>query len=124
MTEVAAATRPIGQGRRNWFGIGFLPSTLCGVLPGFIRRMRSEHPDVEVDLQQMTTVQQRDALKTGDIDIGLDQFPLNDPAIACETIVHEPLVVAMPTSHRVGKRRAVRLADLAEEPLLLQRAIG
>jgi DNA-binding transcriptional LysR family regulator len=119
MAEVQRATRRIAQGRKTWFGIGFVPSTLYGPLPELIRRMRDEHPGMEVGLQEMMTIAQGDALKTGVIDVGFGRLPLNDPAIACETIAEEQLVVAVPAAHSFARRPAAALADLAREPLIL-----
>ncbi|MEH3085711.1 MAG: LysR family transcriptional regulator [Xylophilus ampelinus] len=119
MAEVERATRRIAQGRRAWFGIGFVPSTLYGALPELIRRMRDGHPDVEVGLQEMMTIEQGEALKAGVIDVGFGRLPLSDPAISCETIAEEPLMVAVPAGHGFAHRSAVGLAELAREPLIL-----
>lgn len=119
MAEVERATRRIAQGRRAWFGIGFVPSTLYGALPELIRRMRDGHPDVEVGLQEMMTIEQGEALKAGVIDVGFGRLPLSDPAISCETIAEEPLMVAVPAGHGFAHRSAAGLAELAREPLIL-----
>ncbi|RZL91348.1 MAG: LysR family transcriptional regulator [Variovorax sp.] len=65
LTEVRTATKRIAFNQRVWFSIGFVPSTLYGVLPDVIRQFRSAHPAVEVGLSELTTVQQIEALKAG-----------------------------------------------------------
>ena len=119
LAEVQASTRRIADGGRAWFGIGFVPSVLYGVLPELIRLMRDTHPAMEVGLQEMMTIQQSEALRTGRIDVGFGRLPLNDPGIHCETIFEEPLVVALPARHRFRSRRKLSLAELAREPLVL-----
>lgn len=119
LTEVQQSTRRIADGRQAWFGIGFVPSVLYGVLPDLIRDMRDTHPDMEVSLQELMTIQQTEALRTGRIDVGFGRLPLSDPGIHCETIFEEPLVVAMPARHRLRTRKKLTLAELAREPLLL-----
>ena len=48
LESICDSTRRIGQGQRQWFGIGFVPSALYGVLPELIRHLRG---DPELDLE-------------------------------------------------------------------------
>jgi DNA-binding transcriptional LysR family regulator len=119
LAEVRAATSRIASGRRAWFGIGFVPSTLYGALPEVIRRFREALPGVEVGLSEMTTLQQIDALKAGRIDVGFGRLRLEDPRVEGEIVGEEPVVAALPAGHRLARRRRLSLALLASEPLLL-----
>lgn len=119
LTEVQAATSRIARGRRAWFGIGFVPSTLYGALPEVIRRFREASPGLEVGLSEMTTLQQIDALKAGRIDVGFGRLRLEDPRVEGEVVGEEPVVAALPAGHRLARRRQLKLATLAGEPLLL-----
>jgi DNA-binding transcriptional LysR family regulator len=119
LAEVGEATRRIAQGQRAWFGIGFVPSTLYGLLPELIRRFRADHPEVEVSLSELTTVQQADALKAGRIDVGFGRLPLGDPDIQAETVLEEAVVAALPARHALLHHERLSLALLAEEPLVL-----
>ncbi|MEF7612956.1 LysR family transcriptional regulator [Aquincola sp. MAHUQ-54] len=117
--ELQEATRRIAQGQRAWLGIGFVPSTLYGVLPEVLRRFRALHPEVEVGLAELTTVQQIEALKAGRIDVGFGRLTLGDPKVAGVVVAEEPLVAALPAGHPLARRRRVGLKALAQEPLLL-----
>lgn len=119
LDELQQATKRMAQGKRGWFGIGFVPSTLYGVLPELIRMMRAEHDDFEVGLQELTTIQQAEALLTGRIDVGFGRLHLSDPAIACQVIMREPLVVALSRRHPLSKLKKLSLARIAPEPLIL-----
>lgn len=119
VSGLGEATRRIARGQVAWFGIGFVPSTLYGVLPEVIRRFRAQHPAVEVGLSELTTLQQLDALKAGRIDLGFGRLALADPRVAGEVVAEEPLVAALPAGHALARRRGVGLAQLAEQPLLL-----
>jgi len=120
LAEARAATARIAQGKRRWFGIGFVPSTLYGALPEVIRRFREAQPEVEVGLLELTTVQQIEALKAGRIDVGFGRLRFEeDERIAAEVVREEALVVALPADHRLARRRRLTLAELAPEPLLL-----
>lgn len=119
LIEVHAATKRIAHGRRAWFSIGFVPSTLYGVLPEVIRRFRAARPAVEVGLSELTTVQQIEALKAGRIDVGFGRLRFDDADIAGEVISEEALVAALPARHRLARYRRLSLAKLTPEPLLL-----
>lgn len=110
-------TRRIGQGQRQWLGIGFAPSTLYAVLPELIRELRQD-PDLELGLQEMTTLQQVEALKSGRIDIGFGRIRFDDPAIHQQVLREDPLVAVLPAGHRL-LGRPVSLQQLAGEPFVL-----
>jgi DNA-binding transcriptional LysR family regulator len=120
MLEMQAATARIAGGRRTWYAIGFAPSTLYGKLPDVIRQFREAHPTVELNLYEMTTVQQMEALKAGRIDMGFGRlhFPEDDDVVG-ELVRLEPVMVALPVNHRLVKHKKISLAKLASEPLLL-----
>ena len=68
----------------------------------------------------MTSLEQIAALKEGRIDVGFGRIPLDDPAIERQLLRNEKLIAAVPVNHAVlGRRRPVRLADLATEPLIV-----
>ncbi|MEP6873493.1 MAG: LysR family transcriptional regulator [Burkholderiales bacterium] len=119
MTEVGAATGRIGGGSRTWYGMGFVPSTLYGQLPEVIRRFREGRPAVELSLFEMTSMQQREALKAGRIDIGFGRLHVEDDQIVAELVRNEPVVAALPSNHRLVRHKHLSLAKLADEPLLL-----
>jgi LysR family transcriptional regulator, benzoate and cis,cis-muconate-responsive activator of ben and cat genes len=115
--KVCDSTRRIGSGEKAWLGIGFAPSTLYGVLPELIRRLRSD-AGLELGLSETTTVQQVEALKAGRIDIGFGRIHIDDAAIHQQVLTLEPLVVALPAGHPLLPG-PVSLAELAREPLVL-----
>jgi DNA-binding transcriptional LysR family regulator len=119
LAEVQAATARIARGSRAWFAIGFVPSTLYGPLPEVIRRFREAQPEVDVGLSELTTLEQVDALAAGRIDVGFGRLSFDDPRIEGEAVAEEPIVAALPASHRLARRKRVALAALAGEPLLL-----
>ncbi|NLY64417.1 MAG: LysR family transcriptional regulator [Alcaligenaceae bacterium] len=119
LEETIKATRRIGKKDRMWFGLGFVPSTLYGYMPSFIRELRQLDPMVEIGLSEMTTLQQFDALKMGRIDIGLGRIKLSDPEIARLVLLDEPLAVAVPKQHPLAGRKNVDIHDILPEPLIL-----
>ncbi len=119
LDDIAAATRRIAENRKKWFGIGFVPSTLYGFVPAFIRQTMALDEQAEIGLLEMTTLQQFDALKAGHIDLGVGRILLDDPQIERLVLVEEPLVVVVPKTHPLAARSALRLEDILSEPFIL-----
>ena len=117
--DLKAMTQRVGKLERT-LSVGFVASTLYGLLPDIIRRYRERHPEVEVTLQEMTTVDQLKALKEGRIDVGFGRIKSEDPSIRRIRLRDERMVVALPSGHRLAQRQdGLRLVDLLHEPLLV-----
>lgn len=108
-----------GAGRRR-FVIGFVGSTLYGLLPEVVRRFRASVGQVEVSLLECSTVEQMAALKEGRIDAGFGRLRIEDPAIRRIVLVEEPLVAVVPSDHALAQAPLpVRLEELLDEPLII-----
>ena len=99
--------------------IGFVPSILYGLLPDVIARLKKSSPEIEVNLKDISSYQQMDALKSGDIDVGFGRFAHQDPWIQQILLRHERYVVALPKAHPLAHVREQRLIDLANNRLIL-----
>ena len=99
--------------------IGFVPSVLYGLLPEIIAMLKQSNPDIDVNLKDISSYQQMDALKSGDIDVGFARFAHQDPWIQQILLRHERYVVALPKSHPRAHIQEQRLIDLANNRLIL-----
>ncbi|ERL54627.1 LysR family transcriptional regulator [Psychrobacter aquaticus] len=99
--------------------IGFVPSVLYGLLPEIIAMLKQASPNIDVTLKDISSYQQMDALKSGEIDIGFGRFAHQDPWIQQILLRHERYVVALPKSHPLAHVREQRLIDLANNRLIL-----
>jgi DNA-binding transcriptional LysR family regulator len=94
--QLKHATQQIGRGQRGMLSIGIVPSVLYGGLPALLRRLRQERPDMEVQLIEMMSLQQMEALLNGRIDVGFGRIQANFPAITRVVLRDERLVLACP----------------------------
>ena len=118
--ETREATTRIGKGMTLQFNIGFVASTLYDTLPELMRRFRIMVPGVEVNLLEMTSLEQVSALKDGRIDIGFGRLHFNDDMIKRSILREERLWLAVPLDHRLGALEvAPKLADTATETLVV-----
>jgi DNA-binding transcriptional LysR family regulator len=126
LADGLAAARAVGDGRAGHLRIGFAASLALTVLPGLLRTFRQRYPDVQLDIREMTTAPQIAALQDGTIDVALlREPPADETGLGFETLLSEPFVAVLPSTHPLATRQAVPLARLADSPfVLLPRAVG
>ena len=103
----------------------FVQSATFEALPRLLGAFRTAYPEVVLDLETMTTINQTAALRDGRIDVGLLRFPYDEPGLLSKVVSEDPLVAALPAKHPLAKRRRIGLKDLAaDEFVLYTRASG
>lgn len=110
----------LSEAGRRRFVIGFVGSTLYGLLPEVIRRFRACASHVDVSLLECSTVEQIAALKDGRIDVGFGRLRMESPGIRRIVLAEEALVAVLPVDHPLATRgQPLRLAELLAEPLIV-----
>lgn len=117
--EMKAMTQRIAKGMVLQFNIGFVASALYDSLPALIRSFRILVPGAEVQLLEMTTLEQVAALKDGRIDVGFGRLRFDDDMIMRQVLREETLCVAVPRGHPLADREKLRLFETANEPLVI-----
>lgn len=98
LDQLKSTTQQIGLNQRQTLSIGFVASTLYGGLPALVRKLRQHYPDLDIQLVELTSMQQIAALKSGRIDIGFGRIRSNDAAVTRIVLREERLVLALPPS--------------------------
>jgi LysR family transcriptional regulator, benzoate and cis,cis-muconate-responsive activator of ben and cat genes len=96
-------------------------SATYGPLPDVIRLFRRRFPGVELRLQNLRSVQQRQALVDRRIDVGFVRPQGSDPRLIYEALWRESVIVALPGNHPLTRRTIVDVPDLATEPFVVVR---
>ena len=101
--------------------IGFVGSLLFGLLPRIIYAFRQVHPHLKIEVLEISTQDQIEALKQGKIDVGFGRLKISDSSIKRTLLRHERLMVAVHTSHPLAKMKdtGVHLSDIVDELLLM-----
>lgn len=116
--ELKSMTRRVGQMDRA-LAVGFVASTLYDILPRLIRRFRREHPEVEITLHEMTTMEQIAALKEGRIDVGFGRIRYEDPSVRRIVLRDERLMAALSVDNPLALRPPLTLGELLNETLIV-----
>jgi DNA-binding transcriptional LysR family regulator len=116
--EAREVARGAEQGLQGRLEVGFISSASLSLLPPSIRLFRERFGGVELELKELTSAQQIDALYEGGIRVGLVRLPLRAPGIRFEPVLEERLVVAMPSGHALEELERVPLQAVADLPLI------
>ncbi len=104
--ELESMTRRVGNIERS-LSVGFVGSTLYGMLPKIIRRFRDENTTVELSLHEMSTMDQIRALKDGQIDVGFGRIRHEDANIRRVILREEKMIVALPEGHPLSLAKPI-----------------
>jgi DNA-binding transcriptional LysR family regulator len=116
--EAREVARGAEQGTQGRLEVGFISSATLSLLPPAIRLFRERFGGVEVELKELTSAQQIDALYEGGIRVGLVRLPLRAPGIRFEPVLEERLVVALPSGHALEDLDRVSLETIVDLPLI------
>lgn len=110
--------RRIGAGEAGSVSVGFTAGASYRFLPEAIARWRSEAPDVDLQLKEMVSLAQLDALDAGRLDIGLLRPPIQRPGLRSRCVAREPLIAALAEDSPLAQRGSLRLQDFDQQPLV------
>lgn len=116
--NAASAAQRLSKGEAGLIRLGFTAASSYSFLPRLLAYVKSELKDVEVELSEMVTIQQMEALREGRLDLGLVRPPVDAPGMATARIARERLLLAVPRSHPLASGPTCLLKDLAGEPFI------
>jgi DNA-binding transcriptional LysR family regulator len=116
--EAKEAAKGADEGVRGRLEIGFISSATLGLLPPAIRLFRERFAGVEIELRELTSAQQIDALYAGEIRVGLVRLPLRAPGLRFEPLQEESFLVALPSGHPLEALESVPLEAMVDQPLI------
>ncbi|SEG62562.1 transcriptional regulator, LysR family [Bryocella elongata] len=120
-----AQVRRVGRGEEGTLSVGFSGSVMFTELPAAIRRFRKRYPKVELQLREMWTSAQVEALRDGALDLGFLRDGEGNEGLATRTLLRERFVAVLPERHALAAKRTLRVNDLDGEPFILfSRAMG
>ncbi|HEV8150632.1 MAG TPA: LysR family transcriptional regulator [Gemmatimonadales bacterium] len=122
---LAAADAAVRVARRAAAGetgrlrIGYVDLATWLSFPAILRAYRERFPAVEVTLTELHREPQREALLSGELDVGFFSLKENEAGLTGARVASDPLVAALPAGHRLAAKARVTLRELAEEPWVL-----
>jgi DNA-binding transcriptional LysR family regulator len=106
----------VSHGEVGQLTIGVIGPADANIIVEIFRRFAKRHPRVRVILRNLNTAQQTQAIREGRLHVGFLAPPVDDAALAVETVVRFPIFVALPRNHPLASQPFVQLRAMATEP--------
>jgi DNA-binding transcriptional LysR family regulator len=131
VSALEALMARVAKGLVGTLSVGFTSSAAAHAFtPETLREYRGLYPDVEVVLSEHNAAEITAAVASGRLHCGFLRVPVaRPPGVLFETLLTEPVVVAVPIDHRLARkpgagRAPVAPRDLHDENLILVRRPG
>lgn len=102
---------------------GLVRIGIASGLGGFVARAVAEHcrrfPTTNIECKDIFSSVQNESLHKAEIDVGFLRPPVDHVNLDCELLFEEEFVVILPRTHRLAKRKFLRLKDVSDEPLIV-----
>jgi DNA-binding transcriptional LysR family regulator len=114
------------DGRTTSLRVAAFPTAIIGLLPAALVGLRETAPDLHVEVVELEPDDGRAALRSGDVDVAL----VNHHAVlAPDTrgpwrvhhVVDEPVLAALPRSHRLAAKPYLRVEQLRDDNWVMQK---
>lgn len=104
--------------------VGSLPITGSHILPRVLPLFHNRYPGIEIHLIEDTTQVLENLTAAGQTDISLLTLPVLEPNLACDNLLEEEIVLAVPQQHPLADRTAahgpaVSIDELRDEPFIV-----
>jgi DNA-binding transcriptional LysR family regulator len=118
--EATARAARVARGQSGTLRVGFAENASWhGVAPDSFRRFRQQQPDVDLQLQPASSLEQVDAIRSGGLDAGFVNFmPKADPDLDQLIVGRQHVELAAPKRHPVTRLQNLRLRDLTDAPFI------
>src|SRR5260370_8873902 len=108
------------NGKLGILRIGFISTAGNEIVPTIIRQFRELNAEVEFSLRNILTIDQIRLLEAGSLDIGFLRLPIGGHSeLEVVTVHREPFVLVVPLSHKLAKRKRVRLREASGQDFVM-----
>jgi DNA-binding transcriptional LysR family regulator len=122
--RLEALARRLGRGDEGGLCIGYVENAMhAGVLPAGLRALRVSRPQVHVALYSRHSPEQLEGLRQRSLDIALvcDPPAADDPDLASQQVLHDPMILALPEAHPLCAAKTLKPADLNNQEWIVVR---
>lgn len=117
--SAALAARRVAKGDEGRVAVGFTAVSGYSLVPQVVAQARMALPNIQLELHEMVTTDQIEALLTGLIDIAFVRPPVDRHEFETMAVRHEPLVVALPPGDARAGQADFTLTDFDATPIIM-----
>lgn len=116
-----AETKRIADGRSGVLSVGYTATATYRVLPPVLREFRKRTPDVRLELIELRSGLQAEAIHAGRIEVGFACGPVGRDGIEERVLTRERFIAALPRRHPLCVKKQLRSRDLARRAVVAVR---
>ncbi len=109
----------VARGDSGHLRVAATGAALVQLAPLLIERLSQTHPALLIEISEHSSMVQESMLLAGEIDVALLHPPIVAEGLRSETLLTEPMVLALWEDHPLSALRRVPLAALAEQTVLI-----
>ena len=114
------AARRAAEGIVGRLVVGFVSPATYTMLPATFRTFRERAPGVALELRQLSSGAQAEALRKREIDVGVLHPPVEGaPLFGMRVVLDQPFVAALPARHPLAGQESISPGALADEPFII-----
>ena len=113
--EIKQRVARAARGTGGTLKIGFVASATAEIVPRLTITFRRSFPEVNLELKNIPTTQQIEALRQRALDVGIVRLPLRENDIDVLPLSSEPFAIALSKQHPLRSSKTITVRDLAEE---------
>jgi DNA-binding transcriptional LysR family regulator len=111
--------RMVRDGRLGTLRAGVPPETPATTLQALVRRLTSRAPELDIDLQELSTGEQMRMFADAQLDVGLVHHPIDTSGMRLGPAVEVRLGAVLPRTSPLARLSEVTLSDLAGHDLIV-----
>ncbi|WP_431273626.1 LysR family transcriptional regulator [Variovorax ureilyticus] len=117
--ESFAVTRRVSEGKSGRLRVGFHASMIFRGLAEAVAALERDEPQVELELVEISSQDQVNALLSGRIDIGFAHSMLVPESLASTTVYSEPFLACLPAAHLLAVEADFVLSMMRNENFIM-----
>ena len=107
------------RGQVGQLTVGVAGPADAPIFVAILRAFAARYPKVHIVLRNLGSLDQTHAINEGRLHVGFVALPIDDGGLTTETVLRQPIVIALPPEHRLAALDRVPLQALAEEPQIM-----
>lgn len=113
------AAQAVAAGMRGRLELGITGSMVYREVPHIVETFGARRPDIEVNLREMSSAEQLEALRHGQLHAGFLNAKAFPAALASLPLADDRLVCCLPEAHPLAREQSIDLKRLADENFVM-----
>ncbi len=111
--------RHLSSGDKGQLRIGFVGSAMQSIIPGLLRQIHDQSPDIHTVLTELPNQDQIDRIKKDELDIGFIRTMRLPEGLYKKDVYEESFCLVLPSNHPLDQKNFKTVKDLENESFIL-----